>query len=373
MLRFAIVLSVVILAAVLGVVASQGDDASQDDFLITSKVDEDFWQDLTQQCQNDIYDESQAVGMPEPFIPDAIAQNFLEDIHSNSKTSESTSACSADILARHSPQKEERVAGRTISINRDYRPSVMIIDGKPSKPLGFLNGMIPDELQFGCVRRSNKTEHLLSQALLHGTLEVRLDAAQQLWRGHSRYFAGYVLEYVFEQKYLENSTFRDEVAAALLSSALTKEITEGDCEWGAWLAGLRPHADVVPVLIECLKTKPTAHHAGIMFALGKSRDERAFGPLLDILQKDDYAYSGYAAQALGNLGRLEAEAPLIAVVERGRAFPVLHASLALGKIGSRNALPCLTDLVETGRLDGGALNVRGCAQRAIEQIEAREP
>jgi len=75
------------------------------------------------------------------------------------------------------------------------------------------------------------------------------------------------------------------------------------------------------VLIECLAAKPAEHHAEIMFALGKSRDARAFGPLLEILQKDEYGSSGYAALALRHLGRLEAEAPLIAFYRaQRRAF-----------------------------------------------------
>jgi hypothetical protein len=370
---FAIAMSVAALATMLGALTMNSDECSKDDFAIVAKVDADFEHDFSQQFANELNDSSPSTALPEPFIPEVIVQAPTLDLARQSQGTESTSECFADILECKSPKKENTVIGRTVTSNHDYRPNLLIIDGKPREPRGFLRGMTPDELQFGCVRRSNQTERLLSQALLHGTPEVRLDAAQQLWRGHSRYYADYVLKYALDEQHSENKAFRAEVTAALSPAALAKEITDGDCEWGAWLATLRPHEDVVPVLIECLKTKPQENHAELMFALGKSRDARAFGPLLEVLQKNEYGASGYAALALGYLGRLEAEAPLISAVERGGPFPVMHACNALSKLGSRNALPCLINLVETGRLDGGAIDVSGCARDAIKEIEAREP
>jgi hypothetical protein len=238
----------------------------------------------------------------------------------------------------------------------------------------------PEELCFSCLRTWNDKEWHFGELLQSGSDDERCEAAWQLWHAHSRYYAADVLDYlpsaplnwrvVLLRLYVEHS---------LSSKSVLKELESGDYLWGVWLAGLRPAPEYVPLLLTALESKKEDDLQATISALGKSHDERAFGPLLKILQSKskesaDQINAGFAAQALGHLGRLEAEAPLIAFIERGNGpFPVMHACDALAKIGSRNALPCLENLVETGRLDGGAINLGGCAQRAIQVIVAREP
>jgi hypothetical protein len=173
---------------------------------------------------------SAAFSLPGLFVLEVQPHDLAAEHARHTNAADFSTDGFADILGKSVPQREQ-VAGRTV--NRDYRVNDIFGESEPRKTFGLLRGMTPDELQFGCVRHSNQTEHALAQALLHATPVVRLDAAQQLWHGHSRYYADYVLKYVFDEKKAENKVFRAEVTAALLPAALAKEITDGDCEWGA--------------------------------------------------------------------------------------------------------------------------------------------
>jgi hypothetical protein len=206
-----------------------------------------------------------------------------------------------------------------------------------------------------------------------GTNDERYNAAKQLWCAHSRYYAKDVLAYLDSAPSdLKNIWFHFEVEGALTPNKIVNELTNGDYLWGAWLAGLRPSSEVVPLLLEASRTKTERQRTATIFALGKSRDERVFAPLLEIMQSDKDDDAGFAAQALGDLGRLEAEAPLIAALYRKGGWLRVNACEALSKIGTRNALASLHELATSER-PIGALNIRGMAKMAMEQIEAREP
>jgi WD40 repeat protein len=142
---------------------------------------------------------------------------------------------------------------------------------------------------------------------------------------------------------------------------------EGDYAWGAWLAFLRPHKDLVPALLAALKDRPN-DLPETSLALGNSGDPRALEPLLALVKAKDYRASGDAAFAIGYLGDPKAEPVLIqALTESG--WPQLQASRALAVLGSSKALPALEKLADEG--SRGALNITGMARDAIVRIERR--
>lgn len=247
-------------------------------------------------------------------------------------------------------------------------------DTKPRDPEpGAFSSSNPCELQFGCFIGINGFEQDFADLLASGDADEQLAAARALWKGRSRRHAAEVL------KYLAGSppggaafrTFRGEVEDALQPAAVLRELQKGDYLWGTWLAFLRPHKDFVPVLLKGLKAHPD-ERAETMLALGSSGDPRALEPLLALLASKEYRPAGEAAQALGYLGMAEAEPKLIDALAPGNNWRQVNACLALAKLGSRKSLPALEKLARSD--DGtGALNVGGCAERAIKSIEKRHP
>ena len=80
--------------------------------------------------------------------------------------------------------------------------------------------------------------------------------------------------------------------------------------------------------------------------LGKLGDPRAVGPLIRLLEAQDFQASSAAAQALGRLRALEAVDPLLACVEEGPEDVMRAWAIdALGRIGSEEAVPALLKLL----------------------------
>jgi len=161
-----------------------------------------------------------------------------------------------------------------------------------------------------------------------------------------------------------------EVEASFRPDRILRELREGDYEWGAWLAFLRPNKDFVPVLLAGLKKHPQSLPETVL-ALGNSGDPRALKLLLGLLKSKDYRTAGDAAQALGYLGDSEAESPLIEALATDNPWRQVKACGALAKLGTRRALPALNKLVKDDRYTG-ALNVKGMTQDAVESITKRE-
>ncbi len=242
----------------------------------------------------------------------------------------------------------------------------------------------PPELQFSCARVSDSDEEKLGELLAKGEPPQQLAAARELWQGHNRRQASDVLKYLAGPP-PGGAGFRKlqrEADAALRPQAILRELSDGDYLWGTWLAFLRPHEELVPTLLAGLKDKPlrpiglrgkgkSEYFSETTLALGNSGDARALGPLLELLKSDDYQIAGDAAGALGYLGHAESEANLIAALAAGNGWRQVKACGALGKLGTREALPALEKLAKDKGYTG-ALNVRGMAAYAIEQIAKRE-
>jgi DNA-binding beta-propeller fold protein YncE len=241
----------------------------------------------------------------------------------------------------------------------------------PESPkIGEFSYLIPPELQFGCTSLFSEHEDAFRAILEHDDVGQRLVAARALWKGHSRRNAARVIKFVAGTP-PGGGDFRDlqkEVEAALRPEAILKELKDGDYVWGTWLAFLRPHKELVPVLLDGLKDKKDARHETVL-ALGNSGDPRALEPLLGLLKSNDYWVSGEAAHALGYLGDPKAEPALIEALgaSDGREARVCGA---LAILGTKKALPPLLKVAETQGYTG-AIDVRGAAMRAVVSIERR--
>ena len=239
---------------------------------------------------------------------------------------------------------------------------------------GQFSVLTPAELQFGCLGLSDDDETNCRKILADAQREPaeRLVAARALWRGRSRRNASEVLKFLAGPPTGGDAyrAFQREVEASLQPTAVLRELKEGDYAWGTWLAFLRPHKDLVPVLLAVLKDKPKEQHE-TMLALGNSGDPRALEPLLALLAVKDYATPGYAAQALGYLGGPEVEAKLVDALAVDNGWLHVKACGALAEMGTAKALPALARLAKDDRYTG-ALNVRGMAEFAIERIGKRE-
>ena len=106
-------------------------------------------------------------------------------------------------------------------------------------------------------------------------------------------------------------------------------------------------------------------------AKGNSGDSRALEPLLELLKSKEYRTAGDAAQALCYLGNPEAEPKLIEAPAADSGWLKVNACRTLARMGTRRALPALDWLAKSDRYTG-ALNVKGMAGNAIENIKRRE-
>jgi hypothetical protein len=242
--------------------------------------------------------------------------------------------------------------------------AILLAAAGPAAPAPEFSTSDPPELQFSDARFTDGREDRLGRALAAGSPQ-RAAAALRLWRGHSRSHARAVVAFAATGP----EPFKREVEAGLTPEAVLAEFRTGDYRWGAWLAGLRPHKDFVPVLLSALKDRPDALPETTL-ALGMSGDRTALAPLLDLLKTGGYRAAGDAAQALGYLGLPEAEPALIEALG-GQGWVQVRASTALAKVGTRAALPALKKLAADPGYTGG-LNVKGMAQAAVKAIEKRE-
>lgn len=302
----------------------------------------------------------------EPSLPDSLPQDLLDALPLPSEPEVREIICGTGREPNYLLDPTQNPP------NRRIYDGLCLKNGRLTAPPGILRGQLPNELLNAYTySNSNEVEGRLAQFLLHGSSPViKLDAAAALWRGHSRYHAALVLRSL-PQLAEADPNFAIQVEDDLWPGSIEREIREGDSAWGIWLVSLRPHADLVPILIECLKDKPQ-HRPGIIHALGKSRDERAFGPLLHTLVYDTNEHGGFAALALGQLGRPEAEALLLQALYRNDSWLEITACRALAIIGTSNALDHLNELSDPD-CPYGTADVRFYAQRAIKEIEAREP
>jgi hypothetical protein len=235
---------------------------------------------------------------------------------------------------------------------------------------GAFSRQVPGELQYTCVRWIDVAEEAYAVQLRDANPAVRLAAARGLWRGRSRRYAPEVLKFLAGpppggEPY---RAFQRDVEESLRPDAILRELKKGDYAWGAWLAFLRPHRDLVPPLLENLKVHALPETT---LALGNSGDARALEPLVELLQSKNSQTAGSAAQALGYFGDAQAEGKLIEALASDEPWLQVKACGALAKMGSHHALPALEKLAKDDRYTG-ALAVRGMAQDAVASIKKRE-
>jgi hypothetical protein len=235
---------------------------------------------------------------------------------------------------------------------------------------GAFSYINPSELQFSCNVTFHPQEENCSVQLACENPAKRLEAAQALWRGHSRRHAADVITFAQGPRLQVAGfdRFAQLVKESLTPVAILKELQTGDYEWGAWLAFLEPDKELVPELIAALETQPKYRDATAI-ALGKSKDPRALKPLLKLL-KSDYVSAGFAADGLAYLADPAAESALIDALKADRGWMQACAAGALAKIGSAKAIPELERLANDKSYTG-AIDVDGAAQRAIDAIKVR--
>jgi hypothetical protein len=229
---------------------------------------------------------------------------------------------------------------------------------------------VPDEFHFGfwhTVTAAEDVERWHASRLADGNVA----AAGALWRGHSRRHAAEVLKFLDKPAPGgdEFSALKREVEAALRPAAILAELKEGDYKWGAWLAHLRPHSDLVPTLLTALKDR-SDDLPETLLALGSSRDPRVLDPVLAHLNGNDYRAAGDAALALGYFGGPKVELALINALAHDNGWRQVRACGALARIGTPKALPALEKLANYSGYTG-ALNITGMARVAVVQIERR--
>ena len=232
----------------------------------------------------------------------------------------------------------------------------------------------PKILQFSCAVMISPRAQKLAWQLENAKGPSQLGAAKELWRGHCRPHAEAVLKFLEDSK-SQSPDFRDfrrEVEISLQPESILNELKEGDFKWGAWLAYLRPHKSLVPVLLEALKNDPKkVKLAETLVALGKSNDKRAIEPLIQFLMSDGYYDSWAAATAIG---LVEIEVPgledqLLACLPKKRGLAAAEVCDVLGKIGTKKSLPKLQEIAAIKY--EGVIDVAGAAKRAIEKINQR--
>ena len=229
----------------------------------------------------------------------------------------------------------------------------------------------PPELRFSDAGSGHPVEDELVKKLtdVEADKDERLTAARALWKGRSRRHATDVLQFLAEPPPGGEPfrAFQREVAKSLQPEAILRELRDGDYLWGTWLAFLRPHEDLVPVLLASIKGKPKMLPETIL-ALGNSGDQRALNPLLELLGSKDYQTSGNAAQALGYLGDPKSEPALIKALANDNPWRQVKACGALAKLGTHQALPALEKLAKDDSYTG-ALAVKRMAEVAVEKIK----
>jgi hypothetical protein len=232
----------------------------------------------------------------------------------------------------------------------------------------------PDELQFSCARGINPEEELEAKRLAdtNELVSVRTLAAKRLWKGKSRAYAADVIAYLARPRPGGGQEFRDlakTVADDLTSASIIEEIGHGEFEWGAWLAFLRPHPDVVPLLIAHLDTDEKSLPE-VFLAIGASGDKRALPLLLEHLQTGGYMERGFAAQGLAYFGDPDTEVALIEALRKSEGvWATAEICGALGAIGSGHALKPLREVAQSR--GGGAISAPAAASHAIRKIESR--
>jgi hypothetical protein len=232
----------------------------------------------------------------------------------------------------------------------------------------------PPQLQFSDARGigpDEERESQLAATLARADPAARLAAARELWRGHSRTHSRAVLTFAYwsGRKDDDFRSLRREVDGDLNPSTILRGLREGDYRWAAWRAGLRPHKDLVPVLLDALKDRPD-YHSETILALGQSRDERALKTLVALLKGGDYRDAGDAAQALGLLGDPRAEPALIEALSAGAGWARVHSCIALAEVGTPAAVPALERLAKSDEYTG-ALAIKQMAQLALDRIAER--
>ncbi len=233
----------------------------------------------------------------------------------------------------------------------------------------------PSVLQFSCAVTISLYAEKLASQLEDGKGATQLEAAKELWRGRCRPHAESVLKFLDNSKSQDPDfrDFRHEAEASLKPDAIRKELKEGKYEWGTWLAYLRPHESLVPVLLEELKNEQRQRELPeTLIALGKSNDRRVVEPLIHLLLSGDHFDVWAAATAIG---LLEIEVPeledhLLESLRGQKGLAVATISRLLGKVGTKKSLPQLQEL--TAIKYQGAINIKGTAESAIEKILQRE-
>jgi Tol biopolymer transport system component len=229
----------------------------------------------------------------------------------------------------------------------------------------------PPELQYGCFGTSDERENRYADQLGKGKPDEQLAAARALWQGRSRRQAASVIKFLAGSLPAghEFGALKRDVDAALKPESILRELREGDYLWGTWLAFLRPHKDLVPVLLAGLKEKPDQLDETIL-ALGKSGDPRALDPLIEFLRSNKETTAGYAAKALGYMNDPKVEPLLIKALGSSGGWQTVQVCDALAEIGTLKSLPELQKLADC-REYTGAMNVRGMAKEAVSRIELR--
>ena len=239
-------------------------------------------------------------------------------------------------------------------------------DGFSAMPLGGE----PSELRYSCCVFVDGEEEALAVLLTDRHEDFRVAAAECLWKTRSRRHAREVLAFVDGLHAQSDAAkqLKEKVETDLQTLRKPGPRLDDNPAWWAWLAALRPNPAMLPTLEELALRKPPVPEA--IYALGQSKDDRALEPLLKVLSTGDDQVGGYAAEALGELGNPDAEPDLARALQRKGQFLKAKACKALGKIGTERALPELSRLAANKGYQG-AINVTGCAKRAIAEIEGR--
>jgi hypothetical protein len=205
-------------------------------------------------------------------------------------------------------------------------------------------------------------------------VDLRIVAARHLWGRHSRRHASEVM--AFAAKLAANSDMARELKSVIeadlaperILAELSKPVGD-DTAWWAWLAAMRPHPSLVPILVQLVEKEDPLAEAS--YALRRARDAGGLALWLKVLAEcEDKRVGCIAAYAIHAIGDPAAELQLIKALDRKDSLTRSSVCDALAKVGTTRCLPALREHV-ADKSDQDGFDVAGAARRAIEAIEDR--
>ena len=144
------------------------------------------------------------------------------------------------------------------------------------------------------------------------------------------------------------------------------------CQAARSLGRIGGSPEILPALLAMLQAPEEEVRNGVLSGLGALRDSRAYGAIVEQLERPAHHYT--SIMALGELGDPRACELLIPMLKSKDEGLAVHAATALGQIGYHQALPSLIQLRDRmAASDSPVLKAhRATVERVIQRLQQRE-